>query len=115
VDVLAYFAQKMSGLPHAQVIGSGTFLDTVRLRSALAEQVQVADTAIHAYVLGEHGDSQMVRSSLHSTPNMNNLSIHSRQPGPPQPSVAPQSKISYPLLHRPSPPSQTPQRQKPTP
>ena len=41
VDVLAYFAQKMSGLPHAQVIGSGTFLDSVRLRSALAEQVQV--------------------------------------------------------------------------
>ncbi|KIM73720.1 hypothetical protein PILCRDRAFT_80821, partial [Piloderma croceum F 1598] len=59
VDVLAYFAQKMSGLPHAQVIGSGTFLDSVRLRSALADQVQVADTAVHAYVLGEHGDSQM--------------------------------------------------------
>jgi L-lactate dehydrogenase len=60
VDVLTYLAQKLSGLPHAQVIGSGTFLDSVRLRSALAEQVQVTDTAIHAYVLGEHGDSQMV-------------------------------------------------------
>jgi len=59
VDVMAYFAQKMSGLPHAQVIGSGTFLDSVRLRSALAEQVQVADTAVHAYVIGEHGDSQV--------------------------------------------------------
>lgn len=41
VDVLTYFAQKLSGLPKAQVIGSGTFLDSVRLRSALAEQVQV--------------------------------------------------------------------------
>jgi L-lactate dehydrogenase len=41
VDVLTYLAQKISGLPHAQVIGSGTFLDSVRLRSALAEQVQV--------------------------------------------------------------------------
>ena len=41
VDVLAYFAQKMSGLPHSQVIGSGTFLDSVRLRSAVAEQLQV--------------------------------------------------------------------------
>jgi L-lactate dehydrogenase len=41
VDLLAYFAQRMSGLPYAQVIGSGTFLDSVRLRSALAEQVQV--------------------------------------------------------------------------
>jgi len=60
VDVLTYFAQTMSGLPKGQVIGSGTFLDTVRLRSMLAEQVQVADTAIHAYVLGEHGDSQIV-------------------------------------------------------
>jgi L-lactate dehydrogenase len=43
VDVLAYFSQKMSGLPHAQVIGSGTFLDSVRLRSALAEHAQVRD------------------------------------------------------------------------
>jgi L-lactate dehydrogenase len=60
VDVLTYLAQKMSGLPHNQVIGSGTFLDSVRLRSALAEQIQVAETAVHAYVLGEHGDSQVV-------------------------------------------------------
>jgi L-lactate dehydrogenase len=42
VDVLTYFAQKLSGLPKGQVIGSGTFLDSVRLRSALAEQVQVS-------------------------------------------------------------------------
>jgi L-lactate dehydrogenase len=41
VDVLTQFAQKMSGLPRAQVIGSGTFLDSVRLRSALAEHAQV--------------------------------------------------------------------------
>jgi L-lactate dehydrogenase len=41
VDVLTYFAQKMSGLPKGQVVGSGTFLDSVRLRSALAEQIQV--------------------------------------------------------------------------
>lgn len=60
VDVLTYVAQRLSGLPNGQVIGSGTFLDSVRVRSAVAEQIQVADTAIHAYVLGEHGDSQMV-------------------------------------------------------
>ena len=41
VDVLTYFARKLSGLPDAQVIGSGTFLDSVRLRSMLAEQTQV--------------------------------------------------------------------------
>jgi L-lactate dehydrogenase len=42
VDVLTHFAQRMSGLPKNQVIGSGTFLDSMRLRSALAEQIQVS-------------------------------------------------------------------------
>lgn len=60
VDALTYFAQKLSGLPKGQVIGSGTYLDSVRLRSALAQQIQVADADIDAYVLGEHGDSQTV-------------------------------------------------------
>jgi malate/lactate dehydrogenase len=46
VDVLTYFAQNISGLPRGQVIGSGTFLDTVRLRSMLAEQVQVRRTTL---------------------------------------------------------------------
>jgi L-lactate dehydrogenase len=46
VDVLAYFAQKLSGLPCSQVIGSGTFLDSIRLRSALAKQLQVRDTLV---------------------------------------------------------------------
>lgn len=59
-DVLTYFAQKLSGLPEGQVFGSGTFLDTVRLRNIIAKKVGVADTAVHAYVMGEHGDSQFV-------------------------------------------------------
>lgn len=46
VDVLTYLAQKMSGLPYNQVIGSGTFLDSVRLRSALAEQIQVKECRV---------------------------------------------------------------------
>ncbi|KAI8903175.1 hypothetical protein EDD86DRAFT_250582 [Gorgonomyces haynaldii] len=58
VDVLTHIAQKLSGLPPSQVIGSGTFLDTARLRTALSKKLQVAETAIHAYILGEHGDSQ---------------------------------------------------------
>ncbi|KAI9095194.1 lactate dehydrogenase/glycoside hydrolase [Phlyctochytrium arcticum] len=66
VDVLTYFAQKLSGLPHKQVLGSGTFLDSARLRSTLAAKLDVAETAVHAYVLGEHGDSQFVAwSSAH--------------------------------------------------
>ncbi|KAJ3184335.1 hypothetical protein HDU85_001640 [Gaertneriomyces sp. JEL0708] len=66
VDVLTYFAQKLSGLPQGQVIGSGTFLDSARLRVELAAKLGVAETAVHAYVLGEHGDSQFVAwSSAH--------------------------------------------------
>ncbi|KAG9657707.1 L-lactate/malate dehydrogenase, partial [Aureobasidium melanogenum] len=60
VDILTYFAQKFSGLPKHQVIGSGTFLDSARLRGILAQKCGVAASSINAYVLGEHGDSQMV-------------------------------------------------------
>jgi len=60
VDILTYFAQKFSGLPKEQVIGSGTFLDSARLRGILSKKCGVAASSIDAYVLGEHGDSQMV-------------------------------------------------------
>jgi L-lactate dehydrogenase len=62
VDVLTEFAQEISGLPRTQVIGSGTFLDSLRLRGKLAEKAEVAPSSIDAYVLGEHGDSQFVSS-----------------------------------------------------
>lgn len=64
VDVLVYFAQRYSELPPSQVIGSGTFLDSIRLRGLLAAHAQVAASSIDAYVLGEHGDSQFVAWSL---------------------------------------------------
>ncbi|KAF1849222.1 L-lactate dehydrogenase [Cucurbitaria berberidis CBS 394.84] len=60
VDVLAYFAQQFSKLPKNQVIGSGTFLDSARLRGILATKAGVAASSIDAYVLGEHGESQFV-------------------------------------------------------
>ncbi|USP78363.1 uncharacterized protein yc1106_05637 [Curvularia clavata] len=66
VDVLTYFAQKFSGLPKEQVIGSGTFLDSARLRGLLATKAEVAASSIDAYVLGEHGESQFVAWSLAS-------------------------------------------------
>jgi L-lactate dehydrogenase len=66
VDILTFLAQKVSGLPTEQVIGSGTFLDSSRLRGYLSESLGVARTSVHAYVLGEHGDSQFVNwSSSH--------------------------------------------------
>ena len=59
VDVLTYAAWKWSGLPADRVIGSGTSLDTSRFRRRLAELYGVASTNVHAYVIGEHGDSQI--------------------------------------------------------
>lgn len=60
VDVLTYFAQGMAGLPKEQVFGSGTVLDSARLRGILAQKCGVSPSSINAYVLGEHGESQVV-------------------------------------------------------
>lgn len=58
VDVLTYAAWKWSGLPASRVIGSGTALDTARFRRRLAERYRIAAENVHAYIVGEHGDSQ---------------------------------------------------------
>ena len=58
LDLMTYYAQSLAGLPHNQVFGSGTFLDTLRLRNIIAEKAGVANTSVDAYILGEHGDSQ---------------------------------------------------------
>lgn len=58
VDVLTYAALKISGLDPSRVIGSGTVLDTSRLRFLLAERCDVAISNVHATVVGEHGDSE---------------------------------------------------------
>lgn len=59
VDVLTYAAWKWSGLPASRVIGSGTSLDTARFRRRLAEKYCVSSDNVHAYIVGEHGDSQI--------------------------------------------------------
>lgn len=58
VDVLTLLAQRMLPLPRSQVIGSGTYLDSQRLRVAISQEIGVGVKSVHAYVLGEHGDSQ---------------------------------------------------------
>ena len=60
VDIMTYVFTKISGIPENQIIGSGTLLDTARLRNSLSEHFQVAQGNIHAYVFGEHGDSSFV-------------------------------------------------------
>jgi L-lactate dehydrogenase len=59
VDVLTYIVQKESGLPSNRVIGTGTLLDTERLRHILGEQLNVDPRSVHATVIGEHGDSSV--------------------------------------------------------
>lgn len=60
VDIIAYVAWKESGLPQSRVIGSGTSLDTGRLRYEISEKVHIDSRNVHAYILGEHGDSEFV-------------------------------------------------------
>lgn len=60
VDLMAYVVYKVSGLPSNQVIGSGTVLDTARLRYLIASYLKVSSKNIHAYIMGEHGDSSFV-------------------------------------------------------
>ncbi len=60
VDIITYVFMKKSGLPERQVLGSGTLLDTSRLRHALSEHFGVAQKSIHAYIFGEHGDTSFV-------------------------------------------------------
>ncbi len=60
VDIMTYVAWKASGLPKEHVIGSGTVLDTARLRVELSDLLGFSSSNIHAYILGEHGDSSFV-------------------------------------------------------
>lgn len=60
VDILTHITWKLSGLPANQVIGSGTYLDTTRLRVHLGDIFDVDPQSVNAFVLGEHGDSQMI-------------------------------------------------------
>ena len=60
LDVMTYLTWKYSNLPARQIIGSGTTLDTARLRYLISEEIDVNPKNVHAYVIGEHGDSEFV-------------------------------------------------------
>lgn len=60
VDLMTYVVKKVSGFPTNKVIGSGTVLDTARLRYLLGEHLEICSKNIHAYIMGEHGDSSFV-------------------------------------------------------
>ncbi len=60
VDVLTHAALKFSGFPAGRVVGSGTVLDTARLRALIGQRLEVDPRSVHGYVIGEHGDSEVV-------------------------------------------------------
>ena len=70
VDVLTYVFLKHTGLPQERVIGSGTILDTARLRARVSEYYSVNQKNVHAYVLGEHGDSAFIPWSIANISNV---------------------------------------------
>jgi len=59
VDILTYVTQKLSSLPENRIIGSGTVLDTARLKYRLGEHLDVDSRSVHAFIIGEHGDSEI--------------------------------------------------------
>ena len=71
VDVLAYATWKISGLPKERVLGSGTILDTARFRFMLSQYFGVDPRSVHAYIIGEHGDSEVPVWSLANIAGMN--------------------------------------------
>jgi L-lactate dehydrogenase len=70
VDIMTQLATRISRLPPARVIGSGTILDTARFRSLLAAHLGIAPQSVHAYVLGEHGDSEVLAWSSATAGNI---------------------------------------------
>src|SRR5262249_46385832 len=73
VDVITYITLKLSGLPRQRVMGSGTVLDSSRFRFLIAKRLRVAVQNVHAYIAGEHGDSEV---PLWSSATVANVPLH---------------------------------------
>jgi L-lactate dehydrogenase len=74
VDIMTYIAWKLSGLPRSSVLGSGTILDTARFRSMLSKRIGIDSRNVHAYIIGEHGDSEV---AVWSRVNVSGVSLQS--------------------------------------
>ena len=73
VDILTYVAWKLSGFPRKRVLGSGTVLDTARLKYNLGEHLGVDSRSVHAFIIGEHGDSEL---AVWSSATVSGVPIH---------------------------------------
>jgi L-lactate dehydrogenase len=72
VDVVTHIVSSISGAPYSRVIGSGTILDTARFRAMVADVLEVSPSSVHGYVVGEHGDSEVL---LWSSARVGTLSL----------------------------------------
>lgn len=73
VDIMTYVTLKISGFPKSRVIGSGTVLDTSRLKHLLGEHLGVDNRSVHAFIIGEHGDSEI---AAFSSANVSGIPVH---------------------------------------
>ncbi len=73
VDIMTYVTLKISGFPKSRVIGSGTVLDTSRLKHLLGEHLGVDHRSVHAFIIGEHGDSEI---AAFSSANVSGIPVH---------------------------------------
>ena len=73
VDVLTYAAYKLSGYPSNRVFGSGTVLDTARLKYLIGEHLEIDSRSVHAFIIGEHGDSEI---ALWSSANVSGVPLN---------------------------------------
>jgi len=81
VDILTYHAYRIAGLPKGRIFGSGTILDTARFRHHLSQFLNVNPRSIHAYILGEHGDSSfpVISSASVGGQNISTMPVFSEQ------------------------------------
>lgn len=73
VDIMTYVAMKLSGFPSSRVLGSGTVLDTARLKYLLGEHLGVDSRSVHAFIIGEHGDSEL---PVYSSANISGIDLN---------------------------------------
>ena len=73
VDIMTYVALKLSGYPSNRVIGSGTVLDTARLKYLLSRHLDVDSRSVHAFIIGEHGDSEL---AVWSSANVSGINLN---------------------------------------
>jgi len=79
VDIMTYVTLKLSGFPAARVIGSGTVLDSARFRTLLAHKMGIDPHSVHAYIIGEHGDSEV---PVWSKVNIAGMPLYDRENSP---------------------------------